>query len=71
MAPRLHTLDETAELLGGISVKTVRRLIAAGDLGSCDIAPSTSPGSLTRVSSDHIARFIRDRDRKAKRLRSA
>lgn len=68
---RLHTLAETAELLGGISVKTVRRLISSGDLESVDIAPSSSPGSLTRVSDEHIDRFIKARTRKPKRLRTA
>jgi predicted DNA-binding transcriptional regulator AlpA len=29
---RLVSLNETAEMLGGVSVKTVRRMIAAGEL---------------------------------------
>lgn len=29
---RLVSLAETAEMLGGVSVKTVRRMIAAGEL---------------------------------------
>lgn len=70
MAARLHTIEETGVLLGEISPKSVRRLIAAGDLESCDVAPSGCRKSRTRVSDDAIARFIADRTRKAKALRT-
>ena len=68
--PRLYRIEEAAELLG-ISRPTAYRLIAAGDLGSCDVAPAHSRRPMTRISEAHIAKFIADRDRKPKRLRTA
>ena len=65
----LHTIDRTAEILDVARV-TVYRLIAAGDLESCDVAPSGSRRSKTRVSDDAIAAFVRNRTRKAKALRT-
>jgi len=70
MLNRLYDIDETAELLG-VGRATVYRLIAAGDLGSCDVAPTGSKRPKTRVSERHIAKFIADRDRQPKRLRTA
>ncbi len=68
--PRLYRVEEAAERLG-VSRPTAYRLIAAGDLGSCDVAPTGSTRSMTRVSEAHLAKFIANRDRKPKRLRSA
>jgi DNA binding domain, excisionase family len=63
MAGRLYRIEEAAELLG-VSRTTAYRLIACGDLGSCDVAPSGSRRPMTRVSDEHIAKFAADRDRK-------
>jgi excisionase family DNA binding protein len=68
--PRLYRIEEAAELLG-VSRPTTYRLIAAGDLGSVDVAPTGSKRPKTRVSDQHIAKFIADRDRKRKPLRTA
>lgn len=68
--PRLHSVLETAELLG-CGKDTVYALIAAGALESCDIAPPGSTRSKTRVSDDAIRAFIANRTRKPKSLRTA
>lgn len=68
--PRLYRVEEAAEQLG-VSRATAYRLIAAGELGSLDVAPPRSTRAMTRISEAHIARFIADRDRKPKRLRTA
>lgn len=68
--PRLHKLPEAAEILD-VSLTTVYRLIASGDLESCDIAPSGSPQPKTRVSDEQLAAFIKARTRKTPRLRTA
>lgn len=70
MATRLHSVEVTAELLD-LSPATVYRLIAAGDLETCDAAPSGSRRPKTRVSDDAIDAFIRARTRKAKQLRAS
>lgn len=69
MTARLYDIEEVADLLG-VSPATVYRLIAASDLGSLDVAPTGSKRPKTRVSERHIAKFINDRDRKPKRLRT-
>jgi excisionase family DNA binding protein len=48
---RLHTIDETAELLN-VSPRTVRRLIEAGALRAHRI------GRLVRISDEDIAAFL-------------
>lgn len=48
---RLHSLAEVADRLG-VSIKTVRRILARGDL------PAHRIGRLLRVSDDDIERFI-------------
>jgi excisionase family DNA binding protein len=48
---RLHTIDETAELLN-VSPRTVRRLIEAGALRAHRI------GRLIRISDEDIAAFL-------------
>ena len=70
MAGRLYRIEDAAERLG-VSRTTAYRLIAGGDLGSCDVAPPGSTRPMTRVSDAHIAKFIADRDRQPKRLRTA
>lgn len=62
MAVRLNTVPETAKALG-VHRATVYELIARGDLESCDIAPTGSTRSKTRVSDDAIAAFIKARTR--------
>lgn len=68
--PRLYRIEQAAELLD-VSRATAYRLVAAGDLGSVDVAPTGSKRPKTRVSEAHIAKFIADRDRQPKRLRTA
>lgn len=67
---RLRGIDETAEILG-VSRVTVYRLISAGDLAACDVAPTGSRRPKTRVADSAIDRFIEARTRQPKRLRSA
>jgi excisionase family DNA binding protein len=67
---RLHDIPETAVILD-VSRVTVYRLIANGDLESCDVAPSGSRRPKTRVSDAAIDAFIKARTRNTKRLRSA
>jgi excisionase family DNA binding protein len=69
-ALKLYDLPDVAEILG-VSLTTVYRLIAHGDLESCDVAPSGSPQSKTRVSADAIERFVKARTRKTPSLRTA
>ena len=59
---RLVSLTETADMLGGVSVKTVRRMIAAGDLPpavkvmSCTKLPlSEVLGCIERLKSKRTA----------------
>lgn len=66
MTKQLHTIPETAAILG-VSRATVYHLIACGDLGSCDVAPSASKRPKTRVSDEHIERFIKARTRKERK----
>lgn len=69
-APKLHALPDVADALD-VSLTTVYRLIACGDLESCDIAPTGSPQPKTRVSDEQLAAFIKARTRKTPRLRTA
>jgi hypothetical protein len=55
---RLHTILETAELLGDASESHVYRLIATGALRAVDIAAPGSARSKTRVRSDDLADYI-------------
>jgi excisionase family DNA binding protein len=50
--PRLHTIDETAEILS-VSARTVRRLISSGALPAHRL-----PGRLIRISDGDIAAFL-------------
>jgi excisionase family DNA binding protein len=59
---RLHTIPETAELLGDVSKMHVYRLIAAGELRAVDIA-ERGTRSKTRVRSDDLAAYIERRTR--------
>lgn len=68
--PRLYRIEEVAELLD-VSRATAYRLVASGDLGSCDVAPTGSKRPKTRISEAHLTKFITDRDRQPKRLRTA
>lgn len=70
MAAQLNTIPETAKRLK-VCRDTVYAYIAAGDLESCDIAPSGSKRPKTRVSDEAIAKFIKTRTRQPKRLRTA
>lgn len=70
MSDDLNTIPEAAERLKCSRV-TVYKYIAAGDLESCDIAPTGSRRSKTRVSDEAIAKFIKARTRQPKRLRTA
>jgi len=65
MASQLYDIPEVMRRLK-TSKDTVYRLIAAGDLESCDIAPPGSKAPKTRVSDEAIERFIAARTRKAK-----
>jgi excisionase family DNA binding protein len=49
--PRLHLIDEVAAILG-VSVRTVRRLIAAEELMACRL------GRSVRVHPDDLAAYI-------------
>lgn len=49
--PKLHLIDEVAEILG-VSTRTVRRLIATGELMACHI------GRSVRVHPDDLARYV-------------
>jgi excisionase family DNA binding protein len=49
--PRLHLIDEVAAILG-VSARTVRRLIAAGELLACRL------GRLVRVHPDDLAAYV-------------
>jgi excisionase family DNA binding protein len=53
--PKLHLIDDVAELLG-LSSRTVRRLIARGELLACHL------GRSVRVHPDDLADYI-DRHR--------
>lgn len=53
--PKLHSIAEVAETLG-LSTRTVRRLIAAGELTVCHL------GRSVRVHPDDLAEYI-DRQR--------
>jgi excisionase family DNA binding protein len=59
----LHSVTETAELLGGCSDMHVYRLIAAGELRAVDIATPGAGRSKTRIRSDDLAGYI---DRKTR-----
>ena len=48
----LWPLDEVARQLGGVSTRTVRRLIDKGELPSCRI------GRLVRVPSDSVGEYV-------------
>jgi excisionase family DNA binding protein len=64
------TIAETAAALR-IGPKTVYRLIAAGDVASCDVAPSGSRASKTRVPRTALEQFIERRTRRTHTLCSA
>ena len=49
--PKLHLIDEVAEILG-LSTRTVRRLIARGELVACRL------GRSVRVHPDDLAAYI-------------
>jgi len=55
---KLHSIPETAEILGGCSEMHVYRQIAAGELRAVDIATPGSGRSKTRVRSDDLADYI-------------
>lgn len=55
---KLHSIPETAELLGGCSQMHVYRLIAAGELRAVDIATPGAGRSKTRVRSGDLADYI-------------
>ena len=59
----LHSIIETAELLGGCSDMHVYRLIAAGELRAVDIATPGAGRAKTRIRSDDLADYI---DRKTR-----
>jgi predicted DNA-binding transcriptional regulator AlpA len=63
---RLVSLAETAEMLGGVSVKTVRRLIAARELPSAVKVMSCSKLPLSEVLGC-IERLKEQRDRNGTR----
>lgn len=69
MASQLYDIPATARRLN-TSKDTVYRLIAAGDLESCDIAPPGSKQPKTRVSDEAISKFIAARTRTTKELRA-
>jgi excisionase family DNA binding protein len=60
---KLHSIPETAELLGGCSDMHVYRLIASGELRAVDIATKGAGRSKSRVRSDDLADYI---DRKTR-----
>lgn len=70
MAIQLNTIPQTTEMLDVPRV-TAYRLIAVGDLESCDVAPSTSRRSKTPVSDDAISTFIQARTRHKRHRRAA
>jgi excisionase family DNA binding protein len=49
--PKLHLIDEVADILG-VSARTVRRLIAAEELVACRL------GRSVRVHPDDLARYV-------------
>lgn len=55
---KLHSIPETAALLGGCSTMHVYRLIAAGELKAVDIATPGAGRPKTRIRSDHLADYI-------------
>lgn len=67
--PEVLTIPETAALLR-MSSMTVYRLIAAGDLETCDVAPSSSPTPKTRVLAESVGELIRSRTRVAPKVRT-
>ena len=42
--PRLYLIDDVAEILG-VSTRTIRRMIAKGELGACRLGRSVSDSS--------------------------
>jgi excisionase family DNA binding protein len=48
----LWSLDEVARQLGGVSVRTVRRLIDRGELQACRV------GRLVRIPSDSVREYV-------------
>lgn len=68
--PEVLTIPETAAALK-VCRGTIYALIAAGDLDTCDIAPTGSPKPKTRVIAASVARFIERRTRSTGRIRSA
>lgn len=49
---RLLTLEETAEILGGISVVQTRRMVSAGEI------PSVRIGRLVRIREQDLGDYI-------------
>lgn len=63
-APKLLlSLDEAGQTLGGISAKSVMRLIASGDLQACDVGTSKRPR--TRVPVSSLEDYVRAHSRTA------
>ena len=60
---RLLSLEEAAQLLGGVSVKTVRRMIASGDLPR-SIKVRSVP---TLLLSDVLSYFEKQKNQRATR----
>lgn len=60
---KLHSIGETAELLGRCSKMHVYRLIAAGELRAVDTATPGASRSKTRVRSDDLADYIERKTR--------
>lgn len=67
--PAALTIAEAAATLR-ISPKSVYRLIAAGDLASCDVARSGSRASKTRVPQTAIEDFLAGRTRVTPKVRT-
>jgi len=60
---KLHSIPETAQLLGGVSEMHVYRLDAAGELRAVDIATPGAGRAKTRVRSDDLAGYIERKTR--------
>jgi len=57
------SLDEAGEALGGISAKSVMRLISAGELQACDVGTAKRPR--TRVPVASLEAYVREHSRTA------
>lgn len=54
----LHSIPDTAKLLGGCSTMHVYRLITSGQLRAVDIATPGAGRSKTRIRSDDLIEYI-------------